>query len=177
MKQLHFTDESESFSLVHPEKTSYLYFPLASESGLKSCVTPNLGGDSKIDQETFLLEPVSSENLHNNRAVRNFWLKSGNGTIFSATGSSDVQEAAKFSSSEDDCRLTAGFMWHTLERITHDQSFKTEITSFVPCNDNVEIMYITVFNQSKEPEDLIPYAAVPIYGRSADNIRDQAEGR
>lgn len=172
MKQLQFTDESESFSLVHPEKTSYLYFPLASESGLKSCVTPNLGGDSKIDQETFLLEPVSSENLHNNRAVRNFWLKSGNGTIFSATGSSDVQEAAKFSSSEDDCRLTAGFMWHTLERITHDQSLKTQVTSFVPCNDNVEIMYITVFNQSKESKDLSPYAAVPIYGRSADNIRD-----
>ena len=67
------------FSIEQPENTSYLYFPLASEKGLKSSVTPNLGGDAKIDQETFLLEPVSAENLHNNRSVRNFWLVSDTG--------------------------------------------------------------------------------------------------
>ena len=59
MKHLQFTDEHGSFSIEQPENTSYLYFPLASEKGLKSSVTPNLGGDAKIDQETFLLEPVS----------------------------------------------------------------------------------------------------------------------
>lgn len=171
LKQLQFTDESEIFFLEHPEKISYLYFPLASENGLKSCVTPNLGGDSKINQNTFLLEPVSSENLHNNRAVRNFWIKSKNGDIFSATGASDSQEAAKFSSSEDSCRITAGFMWHTLERV-HNQSILTQITSFIPYNDNVEIMYITIHNHSNMTEVLTPYAAIPIYGRSADNIRD-----
>ena len=75
LKHTQFTDNNGSFSVEHPENTSYLYFPLASEKGLKSCVTPILGGDSKLDQETFLLEPVSSENLHSNRATRNFWLK------------------------------------------------------------------------------------------------------
>ena len=79
MKHLQFTDEHGSFSIEQPENTSYLYFPLASEKGLKSSVTPNLGGDAKIDQETFLLEPVSAENLHNNRSVRNFWLVSDTG--------------------------------------------------------------------------------------------------
>ena len=73
MKQLSFTDEHGSFTMENPEDTSYLYFPLASESGLKSSVTPNLGGDSKINQDSFLLEPVSSENLHNNRSCRNYW--------------------------------------------------------------------------------------------------------
>ena len=68
MKHLQFTDEHGSFSIEQPENTSYLYFPLASEKGLKSSVTPNLGGDAKIDQETFLLEPVSAENLHKNRS-------------------------------------------------------------------------------------------------------------
>ena len=68
MKRIKFTDEHGSFVISQPENTSYLYFPLASETGLKSAVTPSLGGDAKIDQETFLLEPVSSENLHNNRS-------------------------------------------------------------------------------------------------------------
>ena len=95
MKHLQFIDEHGSFSIEQPENTSYLYFPLASEKGLKSSVTPNLGGDAKIDQETFLLEPVSAENLHNNRSVRNFWLVSDTGEVFSASGASAEQEAAR----------------------------------------------------------------------------------
>ncbi len=35
----------------------------------------NFGGDSKTDQNHFLLEPVSIENLHNNRGTRNFWCR------------------------------------------------------------------------------------------------------
>lgn len=38
--------------------------------GLKSSITPTLGGDSKTSQNTFLLEPVSIENLHNNKGTR-----------------------------------------------------------------------------------------------------------
>ena len=93
MKHLQFVDEHGSFSIEHPENTSYLYFPLASEKGLKSSLTPNLGGDAKIDQETFLLEPVSAENLHNNRSVRNFWLVCENGKVFSAAGACRVHVA------------------------------------------------------------------------------------
>ena len=91
MKHLQFVDEYGSFSIEQPENTSYLYFPLASETGLKSSLTPNLGGDSKTDQETFLLEPVSAENLHNNRSVRNFWLVCEKGGVFSAAGASAEQ--------------------------------------------------------------------------------------
>ena len=69
MNHLDFVDEYGSFAIHKPENISYLYFPLAAETGLKSSITPNLGGDAKIDQETFLLEPVSAEDLHNNRAV------------------------------------------------------------------------------------------------------------
>ena len=73
LKHLKFIDEHGSFLVEQPENTSCLYFPLASEKGLKSAITPNLGGDAKLDQEAFLLEPVSAENLHNNRSTRNFW--------------------------------------------------------------------------------------------------------
>ena len=56
MKPLYFIDDKGTFTVQQPENISYLYFPLASEAGLKSAVTPNLGGDSKIDQDTFLLK-------------------------------------------------------------------------------------------------------------------------
>ena len=91
MNDLKFIDRHGSFLLRQPENISYLYFPLASEVGLKSAVTPNLGGDAKIDQETFLLEPVSSESLHNNRSTRNFWFIKNNAGAYSAAGSSAEQ--------------------------------------------------------------------------------------
>ena len=116
MEHLKFIDEHGSFSIRQPENTSYLYFPLASEMGLKSSVTPNLGGDAKIDQETFLLEPVSSENLHNNRSTRNFWVLKDGADAYSAAGASAEQESVKFTAMQDESELEAGFMWQAVTR-------------------------------------------------------------
>lgn len=33
-------------------------------------------------------------------------------------------------------------------------------------------MHIAIQNQSEKVQNLTPYAAIPIYGRSADNLRD-----
>lgn len=173
MKPITFTDEHGSFTMKQPENTSYLYFPLASETGLKSSVTPNLGGDTKTDQETFLLEPVSSENLHNNRSTRNFFFVTYDTEVYSATGVSARQEDARFSPLQDDSELSAGFMWHTLKRASKTSpKVETIVTSFIPRDDNVEIMHVTVRNLADRELSLTPYAAIPIYGRSADNIRD-----
>ena len=172
MNHLHFVDGDGSFTLSKPENVSYLYFPLASETGMKSSVTPNLGGDAKLDQETFLLEPVSAENLHNNRSVRNFWLAGPEGEVFSAAGASAGQEAARFTPAQDDSAVTAGLMWHTLERDWKDMGLHTAVTTFCPRRDRVEIMLVCVHNRSDQPRRVIPTAAIPIYGRSADNIRD-----
>lgn len=73
MRKINFTDKNGTFTITNPENYSGLYLPLAGEEGLKSSITPTLGGDSKTDQNHFLLEPVSIENLHNNRGTRNFW--------------------------------------------------------------------------------------------------------
>ena len=140
MKDINFIDEHASFRLLQPENTSYLYFPLASAKGLKSAVTPNLGGDAKIDQETFLLEPVSAENLHNNRSSRNFWLVADGMRPYSVTGVSAEQEAAKFSSSQDESELTAGFMWQSVTRSSKKSCLSSRVTSFIPWDANVEIM-------------------------------------
>ena len=172
LKHLQFIDKHGSFTMENPDHISHLYFPLASEAGLKSAVTPNLGGDAKLNQDCFLLEPVSSENLHNNRSVRNFWcVVEGIGT-YSAAGVSPEQEAAKFSDAQDESKLTAGFMWHTLERTSKVFQLRSTVTSFIPKDNNVEIMHIVIQNISPSSQKLTSYAAVPIYGRSADNIRD-----
>ncbi len=172
MRDITFIDENGSFLLRQPENTSYLYFPLASVTGLKSAVTPSLGGDAKIDQETFLLEPVSAENLHNNRSTRNFWFIKNGTDAYSVSGSSAEQENARFSAMQDESELTAGFMWQTLKRSSKTLKISTAATSFIPKDGNVEILYVTVKNQSESIQKLNACAAIPIYGRSADNIRD-----
>ena len=172
MDGIHFTDQDGTFELERPEDYSYLYFPLAGEKGLKSSMAPNLGGDSKLDQTSFLLEPVSSENLHNNRSTRNFWGKFGDGQAWSAAGSSAEAENDRFTEAQDDSKITAGFMWQTMERSSRKYGLKSQITSFVPDDLNAEVMYVKIKNTSDGPLDFTPVAAVPIYGRSADNIRD-----
>ena len=115
MEKIRFLDEQGTFSLAQPENYSNLYFPVANELGLKGALTPNFGGDCKLDQNTFLLEPVSVENLHNNRGVRNFWVGTEN-AFWSAVGASAAQEAQRFTPAQEDSTLTAGFMWQRVRR-------------------------------------------------------------
>ncbi len=167
-----FLDEKGSFRIGKAEDTSYLYFPIAGEKGLKCSVTPNLGGDAMVNQETFLLEPVSVENLHNNKNGRNFWLYMDNGNVWSAVGNSAEQESKKFTMEQDDSIVSAGFMWHTIGRCSREYGIVSEITSFVPVDLNVEVMAVTLKNVSNVAKVISPVAAIPIFGRSADNLRD-----
>ena len=171
MEPIRFLDDDGTFTLNDPEAVSCLYFPLASEAGLKSAITPGLGGDCKLDQETFLLEPVSSENLHASRSTRNFWCVTEEG-CWSAAGASAQQEADRFTQAQDGSALTAGLMWQTVERESKGVGLKAEITSFVPPQENVEIMEVQLTNTGTVPRNVTGIAAIPIYGRSADNIRD-----
>ena len=171
MEPIRFLDDDGTFTLNDPEAVSCLYFPLASEAGLKSAITPGLGGDCKLDQETFLLEPVSSENLHASRSTRNFWCVTEEG-CWSAAGASAQQEADRFTEKQDECALTVGLMWQTVCRESKQLGLQAEITSFVPPQDNVEIMEVQLTNTGTVPRNVTGIAAIPIYGRSADNIRD-----
>ena len=172
-----YTDRFGSFRLENPEETSFLYFPLAGESGLKSSITPLLGGDSKIDQNTFLLQPASAEELHNLRGSRNFWCvfendKTGRNEIWSAAGNSAEAEYLRSIGKAEKSVLEAGFMWHKLER-EGIRGLKASITSFVPCDKRTfEIMEVTLENAGDTDVTFTPVAAVPVYGRSADNVRD-----
>jgi len=168
-----FLDNMGTFYLEDPENNSYLYFPLAGEQGIKSAITPTLGGDIKTGQNQFILQPVSAEELHNNKSTRNFWCHIEGKGVWSATGVSAEQQSYKFSGKKEKTWLEAGILWHKVTRISDRFGLRSEITSFVPVSDcNVEIMYVEISNISFEPVTLTPTAAVPIYGRSADNIRD-----
>lgn len=172
MEGYHFLDDQGTFTLHMPENYSYQYFPIAGEKGIKSALTPHLGGDSKRNQNEFILEPVSVENLHNNRSTRNFWCHIEGVGNWSATGVSSEAEQEKFTDRQDESTMTAGLMWQSITRISRKYHLKAVVSSFVPVDHDVEIMRVELTNTGEKPFVFVPTAAIPIYGRSADNIRD-----
>ncbi len=169
-----FLDNKGNFKLENPDLYSYLYFPVGSESGMMGAVTPELGGDLKTSQNTFILEPVSSDNLHNNRSTRNFWIYEKNKPLVSATGASALQNSKKFTDEKDEVTLYGGMLSQKVVRKINGRGITTEVTTFVPVKttDRIELTKITVINDGDEAITFTPVAATPIYGRSADNIRD-----
>jgi len=173
MKGYDFLDRVGTFRMEQPENNGYLYFPIAGETGLKGAVTPVLGGDLKVDQNTFVLQPTSVEDLMESRITRNFWCSFSDGTCASVTGASAKAEAEKFTDAQEKSVVTAGPMWHTLERDIKDGAVHATVTNFVPYNNgSVELMYVELENTGKDAVSFTPIAAVPLYGRSADNLRD-----
>lgn len=173
MSDLKYLDKKGTFTLDDPDLTSYMYFPLANEAGMMSAITPDLGGDIKLDQNTFLLEPVSSENLHNNKSSRNFWVYVEGKGAWSVTGRSSKQQAKLFEDDKEDVKLTAGIMWHQVERQSQEMCLKAVMTSFVPeTEEKVELTKFEITNTSDKAQTITSTVAIPMYARSASNIRD-----
>ncbi|MBD5118637.1 MAG: cellobiose phosphorylase [Clostridiales bacterium] len=169
---LNFLNGSGDFTLEHAQRWPGVYFPLANEGGMMSSVTPLLSGDCKTGQNTFLLAPTSAETLHESRASRNFWVGI-DGEPWSATGQSAPQQGARFTDREEDVVLTGGLLWQSVSRTHRASGLRSDVLSFVPAGkDRVEIMQVSLTNGGERPLTIAPAAAVPIYGRSADNIRD-----
>ena len=166
-------DRNGSFRLKDPHLTNYLYFPLVNHAGMLSVVTPLLNGDLKTGQHTFFSQPLSVEDLHNTRSARNFWVYVEDAGPWSVTGNSAAQLADRFASSGKEVELEAGFFWHKITRDHPELGLKAQITNFVPeSGDRVELMRVRITNTGSEACRLTPTAALPIYGRSADNLRD-----
>lgn len=169
-----FKGENEVFEARHPDRLSRLYFPLCNEAGLLSAITPTLNGDIKTDQNHFLTLPLSVEDLHNARSSRNFWIYIEGKGPWSATGSSapaSIQRAA--SKAMETSHLEAGALWHTVTRENRRLGLRSILTNFIPAGkDTVEIMRVEITNTGRKPMSITPTAAIPIFGRSADNLRD-----
>ena len=163
-----FTDSEGSFESAVACKIKSLYFPLANES-IMSSISPDLHGDIKRGQNSFLLNPVSRIDLVNSRASRNFWVYAGKDKIWSACGvSRDLKQIE-----EDKVTLCAGLLWHKVTRRNKRVGLAAEILSFIPSSgEPAEIMQVTLTNISSKNIAFTPVAAIPIYGRSADSLRD-----
>ncbi|MDD2688837.1 MAG: cellobiose phosphorylase [Candidatus Omnitrophica bacterium] len=163
-----FIDNFGSFESESADKIKSLYFPLANER-LMSSVSPDLHGDIKTGQNSFLLSPVSRIDLVNLKSSRNFWIYIDRDKVWSATGVSK-----DFKRIQDDCfHLKAGLLWQEISRENKDIGLKAEILSFVPAgNDPVEIMRAKITNVSSKRINFFPTAAIPIYARGANNLRD-----
>ena len=69
--------------------------------------------------------------------------------------------------------LQAGFLWHKVIRENKSIGLRAEITNFVPpSSDQVELMTVQITNISNHLIQFTPTAAIPIFARSADNLRD-----
>jgi cellobiose phosphorylase len=167
-----FLDEDGTFRICNPRDNS-LYFPLFNEAGIFSAITPTLHGDVKADHNAFLTLPVSVESLHDSRSARNFWIYLDGSAPWSATGNSSAQAANRFTDKDEGSQLDAGFLWQCVTRKNMQLGLQADITSFVPANaDRVELMKVTLANLTGNTLRFVPTAAIPLYARSADNLRD-----
>lgn len=173
MERFQFVSPNGDFVLSQAQEEPGVYFPLVNEGGMISSVTPMLAGDCKTGQNTFLLAPASSETLHESRASRNFWVRMAGFLPWSAVGQSAPQQAAKFTAQEEEAELEGGLLWQRVTRTHRASGLTAQVLSFVPAGSaKVEIMQVLLTNTGSAPLTLTPIAAVPLYGRSADNIRD-----
>lgn len=152
-----FIDAQGTFRVDNPQRYN-LYFPLTDSRGtLLSCISPNLSGDIKKDNEHFLTPPASIEDLrHNLLCRRNLFIKVNNKIINLAQTRNG--------------RLEAGLLYHRL--IKKIGPLEIEILNFVPHNLGLEIMRVTVKNRSGRQVTITPTSFIPLYGRKEGNLRD-----
>lgn len=173
MKPLTLLNSRGDFELRSAQRYPQVYFPLVNQGGMISSVTPLLSGDAKTGQNTYLLAPASAETLHESRAARNFWVCIDGHAPWSAVGQSAPQSTRRFGPDAEEAVLTGGLLWQQVTRTHAGTGLTAQVLSFVPATEEkIEIMQVTLTNSGPAPLHLSPIAAVPMYGRSADNIRD-----
>lgn len=172
MAQITYMGTTGDFLLRDADGAPEMVFPLVNAAGMMSSVTVRGAGDCKTGQNSFLLPPASIETLHESRAGRNFWLRFADGGLWSAAGGSAVQQTMR-NNKEETCTVRGGLLWFETERENARLGVSARITVFVPAEEaRVELLRVTVKNQGASPLTFTPAAAFPLYGRSADNIRD-----
>lgn len=132
---------------------------------MKSAITPTLHGDIKIDQNHFGMIPASGEDLKNPLNARNIFFNV-DGTIWNVTGLTPYQK-----SFPDEVTLENGLLYQKILR--KNPQFEVEITSFVPTNKRwLELHKVVFTNKSTQSLSVRTVVGIPIFGRSADNLRD-----
>jgi len=151
--------------IIQINKNDGYYFPLFNLKGMKSSISPYFGGDVKVDYHHYALEPTSEVDLYNNIFSRNV-IFDVNNKLYFLNGQTNLQQKDKIIYETD-------LLYQKVTR--SNKKFSIETTSFVPVNDMVEVHQIVFTNLSDQPCPLKVTTAVPIYARSADNLRDHRQ--
>lgn len=148
--------------IVTTTKNLGYYFPLFNLKGLRSSITPYLGGDLKLDHHHYLLEPTTEVDLYQNMTSRNIIVYVDDKPYF-LNGQTAHQQ-------EDEITTEVGLLYQKVTRKSDAMTFV--VTSYVAQHDHVELHEVILTNPLDHPVVLSVTTAIPIYGRSADNLRD-----
>ncbi len=146
------------------EGVGRLYFPLCSEAGALGWISPRLQGGIARDFHHFLGHPMTAEELPHNTIHRDLWVTTGGRRpeAFSLAGYSGGP-----------AEIEAGPNWFRLRR--RDPRGRFEVTGSFWCPEEEECseaMLFEIDNISGRELTLRIFVVVPIFGRSADRIRD-----
>ncbi|MFW5838729.1 MAG: GH36-type glycosyl hydrolase domain-containing protein [Bacillota bacterium] len=154
------------FHITDVTNLSYTYFPMCNGAAIKSSISPNLGGDATVDQNSFLLVPSTAEDLKHSLMKRHVFFRINDEFTWSTTGQTPTQILTP-----DRVDLYGDFLVHKIVR--HHAHFTCIIESFVPTHHTYQELHkITIKNTQKRPLKVKPVIGIPLYGRSADVIRD-----
>jgi len=138
------------------------YFPLFNLLGLRSSITPFFGGDLKLDQHHYALEPTTEKDLYVNLFSRN--------VIFDIDDHTYLLNGQTLLQQNDEVIVEADLLY---QKVTRKNSiYQIEVTSHIALNSNVELHEIVLKNVSSKSFKLNTTTNTILYGRSADNLRD-----
>lgn len=138
------------------------YFPLFNLKGMRSSISPYFGGDLKLDHHHYFLEPTTEVDLYQNIMSRNV-IVSVNDQLYFMNGQTAHQQS-------DELITEVGLLYQKVIRKSDQLTF--EVTSFVALDDHVELHEIKLINPLNQPITIQVTTSIPIYARSADNLRD-----
>jgi len=142
-----FLPDGFSFISKKVSQMRTIYFPLCGvdSNGIKSSITPYLGGDIKVDKDRYLTKPVSVEDLR--QGLRNFFCMVDGKNVISLSDNN-----------EQNTTVEAGLLWHKVQRVFKTVGLQLEALNFVPVSgEHVELMRVTVKNISKTKRTITPH--------------------
>ncbi len=147
---------------VELKKHHGYYFPLFNRLGMRSAITPYFQGDLKLDQHHYALSPVSELDLYKLSQSRN--------VIFEIDGKRFDLNGSRAHQQEDRLEVEVSPMYQKVFRTHKNHQIIT--TSFVAKDELIECHEVVYRNLTNKKQKVKALVAMPLYGRSADNIRD-----
>ena len=161
------------FVMRGAEKWERAYLPLANEAGMLSWSSPRLQGSPARSFHEFFGFPLITEDFPHVMVHRGFWLAAEGREPFSLSAISPEGLTAHLED-EPQATMEGGPGWFRLSRDDIHKQFRVTATLWCPAESDelLEHMLVEVTNTGKKALTLHPYAAIPIFARSADRLRD-----